>query len=197
MFCFAGLTYQPQPVADSPTPRPIPSGRPPLPPSAKRHLPGPSASLPTFHILHTASTSARCAQTAMTAAQTNKCAQVGTHNSANAAAMVGVENCARADVLARQVRAFQLLVAMLPASNLVLLEALLSLLHQIATTPQTRMTSFSLGILFAPLILLPRTLHPHTLQQQHELFAHTVASLINVFPQLFIVCAYLPNSSLI
>ena len=67
---------------------------------------------------------------------------------------------------AKQMQTLQLLIQLLPQENAFLLRILLELLHRVAMEPTNKMTADTLGTLFAPHLLVPRTTNANDLQTE-------------------------------
>ncbi|GAB1604966.1 rho GTPase-activating protein 19-like isoform X1 [Argonauta hians] len=82
-------------------------------------------------------------------------------------------------------KAIQLLILLLPKENTLLLECLLNLLDKVVTEKKNRMTSKSLGTIFAPHFLCPRNLTPSEFHVAAENFSELTTFLIDQSTNVF------------
>lgn len=87
----------------------------------------------------------------------------------------------------KQLKALQLMMLLLPRENAILLECLFSLLHNVSSIAENKMTSSSLGIVFAPSLLCPKKVSPEELHLLFPMLGKAVAIMIDLAPYLFTV----------
>ncbi|CAH1783049.1 unnamed protein product [Owenia fusiformis] len=87
--------------------------------------------------------------------------------------------------LLKQRKATQLLLLLLPRYNSSLLECLLQLLHKVSQVPENLMTAESLGTLFAPHIIMPRSMTACNLAAASNTITRVMAYLIENALTLF------------
>ncbi|XP_036368786.1 rho GTPase-activating protein 19-like isoform X2 [Octopus sinensis] len=82
-------------------------------------------------------------------------------------------------------KAIQLLILLLPKENTLLLECLLDLLSKVVTEKKNRMTTKSLGTIFAPHFLCPRNLSPSEFHVAAENFSELTTFIIEQAGDVF------------
>ncbi|XP_053407003.1 rho GTPase-activating protein 19-like isoform X2 [Mercenaria mercenaria] len=87
----------------------------------------------------------------------------------------------------KQLKALQLLMLLLPRENAILLECLFDLLHKAAHVSENKMSTSSLGVVFAPSLLCPRKLTPEEMHSVSPVLSKVVATMIEKAPSLFAV----------
>lgn len=85
----------------------------------------------------------------------------------------------------KKLSALQLLMLLLPAPAQALVMNLLTLLHKIAVCPATKMTSSTLGTIFAPIFFIDRKLEADDLYREVQLTAPAVSFMIEKASELF------------
>ncbi|XP_013403148.1 rho GTPase-activating protein 19 isoform X4 [Lingula anatina] len=90
-------------------------------------------------------------------------------------------------VVPKQIKTVQLLFLLLPVENATLLRKLLTMLHQVASVEENKMTAENLGAMFAPHLLCPKKMTGIGLQQAAQNLSNTVSFMIQHSPQLFMV----------
>ena len=85
----------------------------------------------------------------------------------------------------KQLQTIQLLLQLIPSENLFLLRCLLTLLQKVALESENKMTSETLGTLFAPHLLVPRKMSANELQAVAADLTKTVAFMIDNAQELF------------
>ncbi|XP_052832715.1 rho GTPase-activating protein 19 isoform X3 [Octopus bimaculoides] len=86
---------------------------------------------------------------------------------------------------AKVLKAIQLLILLLPKENTLLLECLLDLLSKVVTEKKNRMTTKSLGTIFAPHFLCPRNLSPSEFHVAAENFSELTTFIIEQAGDVF------------
>lgn len=85
----------------------------------------------------------------------------------------------------RQLKVIQLLMLLLPRENAVLVELLMSLLHQVATEPCNKMTATALATMFAPHLMCCRKSEPEELKREAAIATRSVTFMIEHATDLF------------
>ncbi|KAK7483240.1 hypothetical protein BaRGS_00025533, partial [Batillaria attramentaria] len=90
-----------------------------------------------------------------------------------------------ADAEQRQLKVMQLLMLLLPRENAVLVELLMSLLHQVASEPNNKMTATALATMFAPHMMCCRKAEAEELRKDAAIATKAVTFMIEHSQELF------------